>query len=77
MQFSGVVAVHQENEASDESDVLVKTRQDGQQKRILNFSGAKPKTPILDTINYPVHMMNLSVEVSLAMVVKLFFAFLG
>lgn len=61
-KFSGVVAVHQENEASDESDVLVKTRQDGQQKRILNFSGAKPKTPILDTINYPVHMKNLSVE---------------
>lgn len=57
-KFSGVVAAHQENEASDESDVLVKTRQ----KRILNFSGAKPKTPILDTINFPVHMKNLSVE---------------
>lgn len=62
-KFSGVVAAHQENNASDESDVvLVKTRQDGQQKRTLNFSGEKPVTPILDTINYPIHMKNLSVE---------------
>jgi hypothetical protein len=27
------------------------------------FSGEKPPTPILDTINYPVHMKNLSTQV--------------
>jgi hypothetical protein len=27
------------------------------------FSGEKPPTPILDTINYPVHMKNLSIQV--------------
>lgn len=29
----------------------------------LNFSGERPSTPILDTINDPIHMRNLSVEV--------------
>ncbi|KAL5973955.1 hypothetical protein ACLOJK_030614 [Asimina triloba] len=28
----------------------------------LNFSGEKPETPILNTINYPIHMKNLSVK---------------
>ncbi|KAK6131938.1 hypothetical protein DH2020_034320 [Rehmannia glutinosa] len=28
----------------------------------LNFSGEKPSTPILDTINYPIHLKNLSVQ---------------
>jgi hypothetical protein len=30
----------------------------------INFSGEKPATPLLDTINYPAHMMNLSSQVS-------------
>lgn len=29
----------------------------------IDFSGEKPPTPLLDTINYPVHMKNLSTEV--------------
>ena len=33
--------------------------------KLLNFSGEKPSTPILDTINYPIHMKNLSVEVAI------------
>nr|QEV81813.1 1-deoxy-D-xylulose-5-phosphate synthase decarboxylase [Prunella vulgaris] len=33
-----------------------------QNARALNFTGEKPPTPILDTINYPIHMKNLSVE---------------
>ncbi|RYR76979.1 hypothetical protein Ahy_A01g001466 isoform D [Arachis hypogaea] len=28
----------------------------------LNFSGEKPETPVLDTVNYPIHMKNLSIE---------------
>nr|ACB55417.1 1-deoxy-D-xylulose 5-phosphate synthase [Picrorhiza kurrooa] len=32
-------------------------------KRKLNFSGEKPWTPLLDTINCPAHMKNLSVEI--------------
>ncbi|KAL4644409.1 hypothetical protein ACB092_02G162600 [Castanea dentata] len=28
----------------------------------INFSGEKPTTPLLDTINYPAHMMNLSTQ---------------
>ncbi|XP_047950192.1 probable 1-deoxy-D-xylulose-5-phosphate synthase 2, chloroplastic [Salvia hispanica] len=33
-----------------------------QKTRSLNFTGEKPPTPILDTINYPIHMKNLSIE---------------
>ncbi|XP_027331545.1 probable 1-deoxy-D-xylulose-5-phosphate synthase 2, chloroplastic [Abrus precatorius] len=33
-----------------------------QLRRSLNFSGEKPSTPILDTINYPFHMKNLSIQ---------------
>lgn len=29
----------------------------------IDFSGEKPPTPLLDTINYPVHMKNLSAQV--------------
>ncbi|KAJ7955748.1 1-deoxy-D-xylulose-5-phosphate synthase [Quillaja saponaria] len=34
----------------------------GRGTRSLNFSGEKPLTPILDTINYPTHMNNLGIE---------------
>jgi len=29
----------------------------------INFSGEKPATPLLDTINYPAHVKNLSSQV--------------
>lgn len=32
--------------------------------RKIDFSGEKPATPLLDTINYPVHLKNLSTQVS-------------
>ncbi|CAN1228839.1 Probable 1-deoxy-D-xylulose-5-phosphate synthase 2, chloroplastic [Linum grandiflorum] len=32
------------------------------EKRMLDFSGNKPSTPILDTINFPNHMKNLSTK---------------
>ncbi|CAK9148801.1 unnamed protein product [Ilex paraguariensis] len=64
-KFTGVVAA-QDNKASKENDVPVKrddsTKINGQATRTLNFSGEKPFTPILDTINHPIHMNNLSVE---------------
>lgn len=31
----------------------------------IDFSGDKPATPLLDTVNYPVHMKNLSMPVIL------------
>nr|KYP57437.1 hypothetical protein KK1_003699 [Cajanus cajan] len=33
-----------------------------QLRRSLNFSGDKPSTPVLDTINYPIHTKNLSIK---------------
>ena len=30
----------------------------------INFSGEKPAMPLLDTINYPAHMKNLSTQVN-------------
>lgn len=29
----------------------------------IDYSGEKPPTPLLDTINYPIHMKNLSTKV--------------
>lgn len=29
----------------------------------IDFTGEKPPTPLLDTVNFPVHMKNLSVQV--------------
>ncbi|KAL0404521.1 UNVERIFIED_CONTAM: putative 1-deoxy-D-xylulose-5-phosphate synthase 2, chloroplastic [Sesamum radiatum] len=51
-KFSGIAAVQQDGDDMG----AVKT------PRSLNFSGEKPSTPILDTINYPIHMKNLSLE---------------
>ncbi|KAE8056789.1 hypothetical protein FH972_013528 [Carpinus fangiana] len=66
LKFNRVI-VAQDNNASDGQRAPVNrghiTRQNGQQvTKCLNFSGEKPSTPILDTINYPMHMKNLSLE---------------
>lgn len=62
-QFNRTI-VAQENNASDD---LVNRGQTTKHNRLatkfLNFSEEKPSTPILDTINYPMHMKNLSIEV--------------
>ncbi|KAF3452830.1 hypothetical protein FNV43_RR03263 [Rhamnella rubrinervis] len=64
-KFTGVTSCLEKN-ANDEKTTAVKggqqTSQNGQFSKLLNFSGEKPSTPILDTINYPMHMKNLSVE---------------
>ncbi|XVF34271.1 hypothetical protein REPUB_Repub18cG0045100 [Reevesia pubescens] len=52
--------------ASNDRNTLVnrdkRTRQNEDFKRFLNFSGEKPSTPLLDTINNPIHVKNLSTE---------------
>nr|AHB79076.1 1-deoxy-D-xylulose-5-phosphate synthase [Houttuynia cordata] len=42
--------------------LVVMSKAQEKPKTELDFSGEKPSTPILDTINYPIHMKNLSVE---------------
>lgn len=69
----------QENNASEEVRTIVKrghkTKQNGGITKYLNFSGEKPSTPILDTINYPIHVKNLSTEVNHFEVTILFGSF--
>ncbi|KAL6984988.1 1-deoxy-D-xylulose-5-phosphate synthase [Sarracenia purpurea var. burkii] len=55
-----VVAAQGTTNSSGDSNIVRKI--DHQFTRPLNFSGEKPSTPILDTINYPIHMKNLSIE---------------
>lgn len=61
------MVVAQDNNASGDQRTPVNRdhiiRQNGQPTKYLNFSGEKPSTPILDTVNYPMHMKNLSLEV--------------
>ncbi|CAJ1944974.1 unnamed protein product, partial [Sphenostylis stenocarpa] len=59
------VIVAGENNVCEEVDntVVKKSYEPNQQlRRSLNFSGEKPSTPVLDTIYYPLHMKNLSVQ---------------
>ncbi|XP_073142221.1 probable 1-deoxy-D-xylulose-5-phosphate synthase 2, chloroplastic [Henckelia pumila] len=49
-KFSGIKAIKEDKNGS------------GRITRNLNFTGEMPSTPILDTVNYPAHMKNLSVE---------------
>ena len=54
------MAVAKDN-ANNEYEEL--TRVNGSQATI-KYSGEKPRTPILDTINYPIHMKTLRTEVN-------------
>ncbi|XP_074575003.1 putative 1-deoxy-D-xylulose-5-phosphate synthase 2, chloroplastic [Curcuma longa] len=58
IQFS-VRACGGSSEASGEGKI-VKAKEKGEYK--IDYSGEKPPTPILDTVNYPVHMKNLSTQ---------------
>ncbi|KAL4654565.1 hypothetical protein ACB092_01G388700 [Castanea dentata] len=64
-QYKRVIAA-QENNESEEVRTMVKrghkTKHNGGITKYFNFSGEKPSTPILDTINYPTHMKILSTE---------------
>ncbi|MFX6534599.1 1-deoxy-D-xylulose-5-phosphate synthase N-terminal domain-containing protein, partial [Acinetobacter baumannii] len=66
-KFSGISAVQQERDTSEKSEIINVNKENlngknGRVARTLNFTGEKPSTPILDTINYPIHMKNLSLE---------------
>ncbi|XP_023731820.1 probable 1-deoxy-D-xylulose-5-phosphate synthase 2, chloroplastic [Lactuca sativa] len=57
-KFMGIVAVAKFKPNEHEE---MKTT-NGSMGTTLKYSGEKPNTPILDTINYPIHMKNLNVE---------------
>ncbi|KAK1429958.1 hypothetical protein QVD17_12334 [Tagetes erecta] len=54
-----IVAVSKDHATNEHEDL---TTMDKTTSTSLKYSGDKPKTPILDTINYPIHMKNLCVE---------------
>ncbi|CAN1222859.1 Probable 1-deoxy-D-xylulose-5-phosphate synthase 2, chloroplastic [Linum grandiflorum] len=56
----GLVAAIESDDVNDTK--MEKYNETPKEKRVLDFSGNKPSTPILDTINYPNHMNNLSTE---------------
>ncbi|KAL8223004.1 hypothetical protein R6Q57_020403 [Mikania cordata] len=58
-KFMGIVAVAKDNATNEQEDL---TLVNGNASTTLKYSGEKPKTPILDTINYPMHMKNLCLE---------------
>ena len=63
-----ITAAQDNNAASVDKHTMVTSekhqgRRNPRLTRSLNFSGEKPSTPVLDTINYPVHMKNLSLGV--------------
>ncbi|KAK6944255.1 Deoxyxylulose-5-phosphate synthase [Dillenia turbinata] len=65
-KYRGVTA-SRGNSARDDKNIPIKNSQEpnGSQNlpiSRLNFSGQKPSTPILDTINFPIHMKNLSLQ---------------
>nr|ART66975.1 1-deoxy-D-xylulose 5-phosphate synthase 1 [Magnolia champaca] len=45
--------------SDDEGKVVIRKEKGGWK---IDFSGEKPATPLLDTINFPIHMKNLSVQ---------------
>ncbi|CAN1222870.1 Probable 1-deoxy-D-xylulose-5-phosphate synthase 2, chloroplastic [Linum grandiflorum] len=56
----GLVAAMDSDDVNDTK--MEKYNETPKEKRVLDFSGNKPSTPILDTINHPNHMNNLSTE---------------
>ncbi|XP_076929398.1 putative 1-deoxy-D-xylulose-5-phosphate synthase 2, chloroplastic [Bidens hawaiensis] len=57
-KFTGIVTAAKENMTNEQEDLAI-VNTNGTTSTILKYSGEKPKTPILDTINYPIHMKNL------------------
>ncbi|KAK4490408.1 hypothetical protein RD792_001085 [Penstemon davidsonii] len=48
------------SDGEEAGKIMIKKEKDGGWK--IDFSGEKPGTPLLDTINYPLHMKNLSTK---------------
>ncbi|BAT75099.1 hypothetical protein LR48_Vigan01g146400 [Vigna angularis] len=47
------------NDSGDVEKTIIRKEKDGWK---INYSGEKPQTPLLDTINHPIHMKNLSTQ---------------
>ncbi|KAG5138008.1 hypothetical protein JHK82_022739 [Glycine max] len=45
--------------SADEERTIIRKEKDGWK---INYSGEKPATPLLDTVNHPIHMKNLSTQ---------------
>ncbi|KAG7035723.1 putative 1-deoxy-D-xylulose-5-phosphate synthase 2, chloroplastic, partial [Cucurbita argyrosperma subsp. argyrosperma] len=65
--WNGVVCCSDDATFDERQSVDVRNREgergvNNKLERALNFTGDKPTTPILDTINYPNHMKNLSIQ---------------
>lgn len=62
---SVMITAAQDNNLSEDKNTMVGSEQQARRNprftRSLNFSGEKPSTPVLDTINYPIHTKNLSI----------------
>ncbi|KAJ9689575.1 hypothetical protein PVL29_014981 [Vitis rotundifolia] len=62
---SVMITAAQDSNLSEDKNIMVGSEQQARRNprftRSLNFSGEKPSTPVLDTINYPIHTKNLSV----------------
>ncbi|CAN1228843.1 Probable 1-deoxy-D-xylulose-5-phosphate synthase 2, chloroplastic [Linum grandiflorum] len=50
------------NDEDNKYKMVESSSETNKEKRMLDFSGNKPSTPILDTINFPNHMKNLSTK---------------
>ncbi|CAJ1944971.1 unnamed protein product [Sphenostylis stenocarpa] len=63
-RMNQVIAAGRDNVCEDVETTTVKKNYEPnpQLRRSLNFSGEKPSTPVLDTVNYPIHMKNLSIQ---------------
>ena len=48
------------SDGTEDGKMTIKKGKDGWK---IDFSGEKPATPVLDTVNYPAHMKNLSIHV--------------
>ncbi|KAM7519770.1 hypothetical protein LguiB_018732 [Lonicera macranthoides] len=59
LKATGTSSSNNSIEGGDEGKQMMIRKEKG---RKIDFSGEKPPTPLLDTINYPVHMKNLSTE---------------
>ncbi|XP_034700175.1 probable 1-deoxy-D-xylulose-5-phosphate synthase 2, chloroplastic isoform X1 [Vitis riparia] len=63
---SVMITAAQDNNSSEDKNTMVGSEQQARRNprftRSLNFSGEKPSTPVLDTINYPIHTKNLSIR---------------
>ncbi|TKY54612.1 1-deoxy-D-xylulose-5-phosphate synthase 2 [Spatholobus suberectus] len=63
-RINQVIAAGGDDACEEVESTMVKKRYERNQqlRRSLNFTGEKPSTPVLDTINYPIHMKNLSIQ---------------